>query len=379
MTAQTVDALFPVMPPLLHADAVALGGPGSGSDSYSEKTVSILNTQTYEARACGLDFQESLASPEDMAATGFDENNGNSVRRKREFTPSERKDENYWDKRRKNNEAAKRSREKRRANDMVLERRVLGLLEENARLKAEVLALKFHFGMVKDPSDVSILPLSTPPSLTQFSPSNTDGLSLYNTHQTHCQPVQQGVVRTTISPQTACGDSSIRPCFPQADSIKFYDDPLDEWVRPPPTQDQQVCEAGSGRPNSSDGLRNLPHKLRFKSPPDGRMSSSPDNRPAGPPVALVEPSIQLKNTQQVGWGGQTGIQAPYSKDGAFGGCEQQQIQGSSCGLNDSSFLQNSNRKFSGGDVSLRSHISTLSQEVAQLRRLLSQQLLHKVP
>ncbi|XP_014882051.1 uncharacterized protein LOC106943232 [Poecilia latipinna] len=375
MAAQTVGAAFDVMPPLLHAETVALGGPGSGSgsssESYIEKTVSNLKMQTYEPRSFGLEFHESLASPEDVAAAGFDESN-DGVRRKREFTPCERKDENYWDKRRKNNEAAKRSREKRRANDMVLERRVLGLLEENARLKAEVLALKFHFGMVKDPSDVSILPLSTPPSLTH---SSTDGLSYYNTHQT--QPVQQGV-RTEMSPQTGSRDSSIRPCVPQADSTGFYVEPLDEWVRPPPTQHPQACEAASGRADSSDGLRNLPHKLRFKSQPDGRMSSSPDSRPVGPPVAMVEPNIQVKTAQQVGWAGQADVQAPY-------GCEQQkqqqqqQVRDSSCGLGDSSFLQKSKRKFSGGDVSLRSHISSLSQEVAQLRRLLSQQLLHKIP
>ncbi|XP_043969576.1 uncharacterized protein LOC122829237 [Gambusia affinis] len=372
MAAQTVGPVFDVMPPLLHAESVAHGRPGSGSgsssssESYVEKNVSNLKMQTHELRSFGLAFQESLATPEDVAATGFDESNGDGVRRKREFTPSERKDENYWDKRRKNNEAAKRSREKRRANDMVLERRVLGLLEENARLKAEVLALKFHFGMVKDPSDVSILPLSTPPSLT---PSNTDGLSYYNTH--HTQPVQG--VWTEMSPQTGSRDSSVRPCVPQADSTGFYDDTLDEWVRPPPTQHPQVCEAASGRADSSDRLRNLPHKLRFKNPPDGRVSSSPDSKPAGPPVAMVEPNIQVKTAQKGGWAGQAAVQAPY-------GCEQQQqVRDSSCGLDDSSFLQKSNRKFLAGDVSLRTHISSLSQEVAQLRKLLSQQLLHKIP
>ncbi|KAK5620370.1 hypothetical protein CRENBAI_024964 [Crenichthys baileyi] len=378
MTAQTGRALFHVMPSMHHAESEALGGPGSGSGSYPEKTVSILNVHTYEARSFGLKFKESLASPEDIAATGFDENNGNSVRRKREFTPSERKDEHYWDKRRKNNEAAKRSREKRRVNDMVLERRVLGLLEENARLKAEVLALKFHFGMIKDLSEMSILPLSTPPSLAQNSPSNTDGLSYYNTHQSYSQPVQQGSLRRVISPQTACGDSSIRPCLPQADSARLYDDPQDECGRPPPTEDQQVCEAESDRPDLSEGLRSLPHKLRFKSPPGGEISLSPDSRPAGPPVAMVEPSIHIKNTQQVAWGDQRGGQAPCSREGTFGAYEQQQIQGSSCGYYDPSFLQ-SNKKVSGGDMSLKSQISSLSQEVAQLRRLLSQQLFHKIP
>ncbi|KAM4594374.1 uncharacterized protein V3H82_000592 [Fundulus diaphanus] len=335
--------------------------------------------QMYEARSFGLSFRESLGVPEDVAAAGFDESGGDGGRRKREFTPSERKDENYWDKRRKNNEAAKRSREKRRANDMVLERKVLGLLEENARLKAEVLALKFHFGMIKDLSDMSILPLPTPPSLTQSSPSNTDGPSYYNTHQPHCRPVQQGAVRTAVSPQTACGDSSIGACPPQADSTNLYDDPLDECGRPPPTEDPQLCEAGSTRWDSSKALRSLPHKLRFKSPPGGEMSSPPDSRPAGPPVALVEPSIQVKNIPQVGWDGQAGGQAPCPREGAFGRYEQQQIQASSCGRQDSSFLPKSNEKFSGGDGSLRSHISSLSQEVAQLRRLLSEQLLHKIP
>ncbi|MBN3323025.1 NFIL3 protein, partial [Atractosteus spatula] len=46
--------------------------------------------------------------------------------------PDEKKDASYWEKRRKNNEAAKRSREKRRVNDFVLESRLLALGEENA-------------------------------------------------------------------------------------------------------------------------------------------------------------------------------------------------------------------------------------------------------
>uniref|UniRef100_S4RGV3 BZIP domain-containing protein n=1 Tax=Petromyzon marinus TaxID=7757 RepID=S4RGV3_PETMA len=71
-----------------------------------------------------------------------------SGRRKREFTPSEKKDASYWDKRRKNNEAAKRSREKRRLNDLVLETRVLGLLDENARLKTELISLRLRCGLL---------------------------------------------------------------------------------------------------------------------------------------------------------------------------------------------------------------------------------------
>ncbi|KAG7498772.1 hypothetical protein JOB18_020604 [Solea senegalensis] len=71
-----------------------------------------------------------------------------SCRRKREFIPDEKKDNLYWERRRKNNEAAKRSREKRRINDMVLENKLMALGEENASLKAELLSLKLKFGLV---------------------------------------------------------------------------------------------------------------------------------------------------------------------------------------------------------------------------------------
>lgn len=73
-------------------------------------------------------------------------------RRKREFISDEKKDASYWEKRRKNNEAAKRSREKRRLNDMVLENRVMALNEENVRLKTELLQLKLRFGLISTAS-----------------------------------------------------------------------------------------------------------------------------------------------------------------------------------------------------------------------------------
>ncbi|KAK5601582.1 hypothetical protein CRENBAI_023766 [Crenichthys baileyi] len=65
-------------------------------------------------------------------------------RRKREMIPADKKDANYWDKRRKNNEAAKRSREKRRVNDLLMEGQLLALSEENAQLRAQVLNLQYH-------------------------------------------------------------------------------------------------------------------------------------------------------------------------------------------------------------------------------------------
>ena len=77
--------------------------------------------QSSESNLDNLDtfsnYEESLASPQ-----GSPERQGRSAkpkanmscRRKREFISDEKKDASYWEKRRKNNEAAKRSREKRR-------------------------------------------------------------------------------------------------------------------------------------------------------------------------------------------------------------------------------------------------------------------------
>ncbi|XP_051791380.1 uncharacterized protein LOC127529979 [Erpetoichthys calabaricus] len=72
------------------------------------------------------------------------------TRRKREFMPEDKKDACYWFKRKKNNEAAKRSREKRRFSDLLMESKLVALVEENACLKAELVALKIRFGLIKD-------------------------------------------------------------------------------------------------------------------------------------------------------------------------------------------------------------------------------------
>ncbi|CAB1444305.1 unnamed protein product [Pleuronectes platessa] len=65
-------------------------------------------------------------------------------RRRREMTPDDMKDSNYWDKRRKNNEAAKRSRDRRRLSDLVLEDQLLTLSRENSQLRAHVLSLQYQ-------------------------------------------------------------------------------------------------------------------------------------------------------------------------------------------------------------------------------------------
>ncbi|XP_076001403.1 nuclear factor, interleukin 3 regulated, member 5 [Genypterus blacodes] len=113
---------------------------------------SVNNNNAQEADNFSV-YSESLRSPSpDGGPRASRQSKGGkptmTSRRKREFISDEKKDASYWEKRRKNNEAAKRSREKRRLNDMVLENRVMALNEENVRLKTELLQLKLRFGLI---------------------------------------------------------------------------------------------------------------------------------------------------------------------------------------------------------------------------------------
>ncbi|XP_038632274.1 uncharacterized protein LOC119952832 [Scyliorhinus canicula] len=72
-------------------------------------------------------------------------------RQSREFVPAEKKDFNYWTKRGKNNVAAKKSRERRRLQDMELEKRVVALMGDNERLRAELLTLRYRLGLTGVP------------------------------------------------------------------------------------------------------------------------------------------------------------------------------------------------------------------------------------
>lgn len=69
------------------------------------------------------------------------------TRRKRGMTPEDQKDAKYRDMRLKNNEAAKRSREKRKLSDLMRDGQLLALSDENARLRAQVLSLQYCSGL----------------------------------------------------------------------------------------------------------------------------------------------------------------------------------------------------------------------------------------
>ncbi|XP_040001278.1 nuclear factor interleukin-3-regulated protein-like [Xiphias gladius] len=420
MTCQTVGAIIQDLSVPSPRGVEGLESRPLGmAESFTDEAVSILTStsqlaRTLLGRTFVLKHKESLANAEAKAGSSCDEDNGNNARRKREFIPNEKKDEGYWDKRRKNNEAAKRSREKRRANDMVLERRVLGLLEENARLRAELLALKFRFGLVKDPSDVTILPLSAPicshppPSTTHYYQPHTDGPSYLNTqqrasaHHIQTHPLQQAAIygprgAGPLSSHSVSEESGVSTsCSSNMGSPVFFDDTLSEREGPSPrelVEEQQgynthiyPLEVNGGqyvnKQDSPDGLKSLPHKLRFKSPSGssdvGEMPLSSDNRHSGPPVATVGPNIQVRNHEQAGWDSRAEGQVPWSREEPSGGLGQQYQSPSSGSYNSSSLQIPRDIKYTTEDINLRSQISCLSQEVAQLKRLFSQQLLSKI-
>nr|KAG5689574.1 hypothetical protein BaRGS_021095 [Batillaria attramentaria] len=67
---------------------------------------------------------------------------GGSTRKRPRVLPDNQKDEAYWERRRKNNDAAKRSRDARRAKEDEIAIRAALLEQENLKLRVEVAALK---------------------------------------------------------------------------------------------------------------------------------------------------------------------------------------------------------------------------------------------
>ncbi|XP_030049461.1 nuclear factor interleukin-3-regulated protein [Microcaecilia unicolor] len=131
------------------------------------------------------DTSESLDSGDDLNEKNNQKANKMACRRKREFIPDEKKDAMYWEKRRKNNEAAKRSREKRRLNDMVLENKLLALGEENASLKTELLSLKLKFGLISSAvyaQEIQKLNSSTAAYFQDYPPSKSNMNSFIGDH-----------------------------------------------------------------------------------------------------------------------------------------------------------------------------------------------------
>ncbi|XP_077380336.1 nuclear factor interleukin-3-regulated protein-like [Festucalex cinctus] len=300
-----------------HTEGRTTGDRSHGRPPYSEHSACSRHlTRGRPKVSVALNHKENEQLDESISYS----HHVNNARSKRQFIPSERKGEGYWDKRKKNNEAAKRSRERRRANDMALETRVLSLLEENARLRAELFAIKFRFGLVKDFSDVSILPLAqSTPSLTRGSDE------AFDRHQMHSSGHQS---------QHSSLNETIDPLLPSEE-----------------VGVSTLCQVPSSRELVQ--ANSLPHKLRFKVP-TGR-ETPPLSVPTGRFVATVEPNISRRShPHEPCWGLDEGQLVWSSED-----------------------YENPFSRDPVENISFRSQISCLSQEVARLKQLFSQQMLSK--
>ncbi|KAM6160208.1 nuclear factor interleukin-3-regulated protein [Erethizon dorsatum] len=157
--------------------------------------------------------------PEDLAAAeelllgegSAGKNKSSACRRKREFIPDEKKDAMYWEKRRKNNEAAKRSREKRRLNDLVLENKLIALGEENATLKAELLSLKLKFGLISSTvytQEIQKLSNSTAVYFQDYPPAKSTSASAFGDEPEPGLAAGSCVSVIKHSPQSSASDAS---------------------------------------------------------------------------------------------------------------------------------------------------------------------------
>ncbi|MBN3282989.1 NFIL3 protein, partial [Polyodon spathula] len=395
----------------------------TGALSFTDETVSILSTNSLLARSL---FGHAALKRKDAS----------SLRRKREFIPNEKKDEGYWDKRRKNNEAAKRSREKRRVNDMVLEKRILALLEENARLKAELLAIKFRFGLIKDPAETTVLPAQPsrchpeaagPPSMPPH-PSQPGFLPRANgpyvVTEGHSHPYLQGSGHRSMNRDTPCFSEDSGFSTPGSSSVGspvFFDERLGDQEtlmraedhsfqghRCPGSSDTEAEPVASavtgrhypgqvprtGRLDLGEGIKCLPHKLRFKSAsgPELEFATLEATQNQGSPIHTSVPREPMREqlreqprpfhqphsqSEVVGvvqpiWRNQAGKdpkQGPpcrMPEDPQY--CGQQGAYPSASPADPSYHAEN---------TALKSQLTSLSEEVAQLKRLFSQQLFTK--
>lgn len=391
MREQTTGVLRAVEPA---ATTGALGldvATPSSTMSFTDEAVSILTSSSLLARSL-LGRTSPLKRKEEASSA-------NNLRRKREFIPQDKKDEGYWDKRKKNNEAAKRSREKRRVNDMVLENRVLGLLEENARLRAELLALKFRFGLVKDPSNTPILPLTTTscapqPATPHYYLPREDGplpTTPMAAHLNSAQAVPQmgRGIRDTGSMSEDSGFST--PGGSSVGSPVFFEDRLSDHGKLSPNRAEELGyeyhhspvpdslgvqgstghgSMASSRGESVEGMKSLPHKLRFKCPGSGEGENPSDRRsPMQPMGGRDGPRnhFPLGVSEGPRYWQQEGEEArkmithpPCGPSGSYSSSPLSVNQGDTYYHTENSML--------------KSQLSSLSEEVAQLKKLFSEQL-----
>ncbi|KAJ8345151.1 hypothetical protein SKAU_G00293440 [Synaphobranchus kaupii] len=240
--------------------------------SFTDEAVNILTSSSLLARS--LLAQHSALRGKEPAATPADSTEAaRALRCKREFIPEDEKDNGYWDKRRKNNEAAKRSREKRR-----------------------------------------------------------------------------------------CGSSVGSPVFFDDRHVSEHGKPRFE-PHPCPTEGETLGgdapRGASRRPDSVEGMKSLPHKLRFKTQgardSSGTVGGDSRRSPTHPMGARDIPRESI-----------TGHLVP-------GGAAEEGQQS----LQPGKVSQLPDSQYQAENHGLHSQLTSLSREVAELKRLFSQQLLPK--
>lgn len=219
-------------------------------------------------------------------------------RKQREFIPDNKKDENYWDRRRRNNEAAKRSREKRRYNDMILEQRVIELSKENHFLKAQLAAIKEKFGICGESVINLEQVMSTLPSNDQvlsFTKRSKSNASLNSAvlYPSPSVPIPTSVIHRTTNNGITSPHQAMHPVYQEQDSYQgnerfsaFTFNPVLPPLNPPVLEGTgnnvlnlsrsrilnlpdytplELTPSGTAEAPNSSPQNSLPHKLRHKS------------------------------------------------------------------------------------------------------------------
>ncbi|XP_034611484.1 uncharacterized protein LOC117869089 [Trachemys scripta elegans] len=212
------------------------------------------------------------------------------TRRKQEFTPTEKKDASYWTKRRKNNEAAKRSRAKKCFNDLMLERRLMAMKEENLHLKTELMALKLRCGQVKNPISSQrhvFYSSSLPHLMPNFWHFKMGQIRAPRAHSMPLNPGQEQDLLTKTSmglifsegdqPPPPSGLCSGKACVPEEKQGPGHEESM--TCKGCPLESERTKRQGSGirvRPDAaasaqdlfstscSMGLQSLPYRLQLK-------------------------------------------------------------------------------------------------------------------
>ncbi|CAH1394001.1 unnamed protein product [Nezara viridula] len=197
-------------------------------------------------------------------------------RKRQEFIPANKKDKTYWERRRRNNESAKRSREKHVYNDMILEHKVLELSKENHILKAQLAVIKDKYGI----SGESVVNVE---QVMASCPTNDEILRIIKSTNSSTPPVMYRQSSLPIPPPIIYRTANTGPSSPIV-PIRQVFNPVSPALNPPVLEaagnsllnlsrsrpiefsisKESPLASGSGEVSLASN-KSLPHKLRHKS------------------------------------------------------------------------------------------------------------------